>query len=164
MQAQGEFARVENELGMVLELPGQPVKRGTMAHQHIIRMMLADSAARARDMAGLRGNAPRLEELALRDNHRPYLAVAHRAFGVAHSIAGEHVEAVSRLNQAMEIFTDLQMGWQIGRTYFEMGEVARGLAEAERARGFYSQALAAFEAMKAGPDIERTQGVLGTLN
>jgi tetratricopeptide (TPR) repeat protein len=164
MQAQGEFARVENELGAVLDLPGQPVKRGTMAHQHIIHMMLADSAAMARDMAGLRRNAPRLEELARRDDHRPYLAVAHRAFGVAHSLAGEQVEAVSRLNQAMAIFVDLEMGWQVGRTYFEMGEVARHLADVERARSYYDQALAAFEVMKAKPDIERTRRAMATLN
>lgn len=164
MKAQGEFAQVENELGTVLELPGQPVKRGTMAHQHIVYMMLTDSAAQAEDLDRLQLYAPKLEELAIRDDHRPYLAVAHRATAVAHRLAGEYVEAVTRLNQAMEIFSELDMGWQVGRTYFEMGEVARNLGETERAQGFYNQALTAFEAKKATPDIERTRTLLGALN
>jgi tetratricopeptide (TPR) repeat protein len=164
MKAQGEFAQVESELSAVLELPGQPVKRGTMAHQHIVYMMLTDSAAQAEDLGRLQVYAPKLEELAIRDDHQPYLAVAHRAMGVAHRLAGENVEAVTRLNQAMEIFTSLEMGMQVGRTYFEMGEVARNLGEAERAQGFYNEALTAFEAMKATPDIDRTRALLGTLN
>ena len=164
MQAQGEFAHVENELGTVLELPGQPVKRGTMSHQHIVYMMLTDSAAQDQDVDKLRLYAPKLEELATRDDHQPYLAVAHRALGVAHRLAGEHVEAVTRLNQAMEIFTKVEAGWQIGRTYYEMGEVARSLSDNDRARGYFNQALAAFEAMKAIPDINRARGALGALN
>lgn len=164
MQAQGEFAHVEKELGSVLSLPGQPVKRGTMAHQHIVYMMLTDSAAQVQDAERIHEYAPKLEELATRDNHRPYLAVAHRALGVSHRLAGEHGEAVSRLNQAMEIFTELEAGWQIGRTYYEMGEVARSLSDMTRARNYYNQALAAFEAMKAMPYVERTQKALDILN
>lgn len=164
MKAQGEFAQVENELSTVLELPGQPVKRGTMAHQHIVYMMLTDSAAQAEDLGRLQLYAPKLEELAIRDDHQPYLAITHRSIGVAHRLAGEHIEAVTRLNQAMEIFTALDMGWQIGRTYFEMGEVARSLSEVERAKGYYNQALAVFEKMKATPYLERTRASLGALN
>ena len=114
MKAQGEFAQVENELSTVLELPGQPVKRGTMAHQHIVYMMLTDSAAQAEDLDRLQLYAPKLEELALQDDHKPYQAMAHRSLGVEHRLAGEYVEAVTRLNQAMEIFNELEMGWQVG--------------------------------------------------
>jgi tetratricopeptide (TPR) repeat protein len=135
-----------------------------MAHQHIVYMMLTESAAQARDAGRLQLYAPKLEELATQDDHQPYLAVAHRAAGVAHNLAGEPVEAVARLNQAMEIFTKLETGWQIGRTYYEMGEVARSLSDVGRAKGYFIQALAAFEAMKAMPDIERTRAALGALN
>ncbi len=148
----------------MLELPGQPVKRGTMAHQHIVYMMMTDSAAQSRDAERLQLYAPKLEELATRDDHLPYLAVAHRAQAIAHRLAGESVEAVARLNQAMDIFTKLETGWQIGRTYFEMGEVARLMSDLRRAQGYFNQALAAFEAMKAMPDIERTRAALGALN
>jgi tetratricopeptide (TPR) repeat protein len=134
-----------------------------MAHQHIVYMMMADSAMQARDATRLQQYAPKLEELALRDDHQPYLAVAHRAVGVAHMLAGEHVEAVARLNKAMDIFSNLEAGWQIGRTYFAMGELARSLSEKERAQDYFSQALSAFAAMKAMPDIERTQTALASL-
>jgi hypothetical protein len=79
LQAQGEFALVKEELEEALNLPGQPVKRGTMAHKHIIFMMLTDSPAQLRDRVTLGFYAAKLEELALRDDHCPYLAVAHRA-------------------------------------------------------------------------------------
>ena len=163
LQAQGEFAPIQEQLAPALELPGQPVKRGTMAHQHIVYMMMADSAAQARDEAELQRYASKLEELALQDEHQPYLAVAHRALGVAHWLGGEHVEAVARLNEAMDIFTKLEASWQIGRTYFEMGEVARSLSDTGRAQDYFNRALAAFEVMKASPDIERTRAALGTL-
>ena len=135
-----------------------------MAHQHIVYMMMADAAAQARDSAGLQRYAPKLEALALQDNHQPYLGIAHRAFGIAHLLAGQHVEAVKRLNKAMEIFAKLEFVWQIGRTYFEMGEVARSLADANRARDYFNRALTAFETIKAVPDSERTRAALGALN
>ena len=64
-----------------------------------------------------------LEKLASRDNHRLYLAIAHRALGVGHRLAGEHAAAETRLKQALELFTKLGARWQIGRTLFELGEL-----------------------------------------
>ena len=89
-----------------------------MAHEHIVYMMLVDAAAQAGDEAAIRKFAPRLEELALRDDHKPYLAVAQRAWGIALRIAGEHEEADSRLQKALMIFEELESRWQIGRTQF----------------------------------------------
>jgi tetratricopeptide (TPR) repeat protein len=134
-----------------------------MAHQHIIYMMMTEAAAQTKDLERLQLLVPKLEELATRDDHLPYLAIAHRAKGIAHRVAGDPVQAVTHLNKAMEIFTKLQTGWQIGRTYFEMGEVARSMSDLARAQGYFNQALAAFEAMKAMPDIERTRVALGAL-
>ncbi len=130
----------------------------------IVYMMMTEAAAKAQDLGRLQLLAPKLEELATRDDHMAFLAVAHRAQGIAHRLAGEPVEAVARLNQAMDIFTELETGWQIGRTYFEMGEVALSMSDVGRAQGYFNQALASFEAMKAMPDIERTQAALGALN
>ena len=53
-----------------LVLSGQPVKRGTMAHMHIVYMMLVDTAAKARDAETIRKYAPLLEELAKRDQRK----------------------------------------------------------------------------------------------
>jgi tetratricopeptide (TPR) repeat protein len=135
-----------------------------MAHQHIVYMMMADSAVQAGEVDAIQRNATKLEELALQDDHLPYLAVAWRALGVSHRLVGETVEAVDRLNKALEIFVKLEAGWQIGRTYHELGEVARSVSEVGRAGEYFNHALSAFESMNAIPDIERTRAALGALN
>ena len=146
-----------------LQRPGQPVKRGTMAHRHDVYMLLADSAAQLRDAAALQEYTPQLEELAERDGHRLYLAIAHRAWGVAHRLAGKHAEAEARLNQAMELFGAMETGWQIGRTLFEMGELDLARMDQSGARDHFSRGLAVFEAMKAVPEVERTRAALEAL-
>ena len=143
-----------------LQRPGQPVKRGTMAHRHDVYMLLADTAAQLRDTAALQQYTPPLEELAARDGHRLYLAIAHRCWGVVQTVAGKHAEAEGRLNQAMELFGELGTAWQIGRTLVEMAELALAQLDQARARGHFSRALAEFEAMKAMPDVERTRAAL----
>lgn len=147
-----------------LETPGQPIKNGSMPHEHSVYMMLVDSAAQARDEVVIRRYAPQLEQLALRDTHRPYLAIAHRAWGVAHRLAGEHVEAETRLRQALELFEGLQARWQIGRTLIESAELDLARSDPEKARDHYSQALAEFEAMQARPDAERARLALRTVS
>ena len=127
-----------------------------MAHDHEIYMILSDTAAELRDMDALRKYAPTLEQLASRDNHRLYLAIAHRATGVWHRLAGEHIEAEHHLKEALGLATKLRARWQIGRTLFELGELHRSRSQ-EKAREYYSQALGAFEEMQAVPYAERTR-------
>ena len=148
-----------------LKTSGQPVKRGTMAHEHDVYTILADIAAQQGDAAALRQYAPLAEELAARDGHRLYLAIAHRAWGVARRLAGPsgYVEAEAQLNQALEVFQQLGTRWQAGRTLAEMGELALARSNAGAARDCFSQALAAFEAMQAVPDAARTRAVLKSL-
>jgi hypothetical protein len=85
-----------------------------MAHDHDIYMTLADTAVELRDADALRKYAQTLENLASRDNHRLYLAIAHRALGVEHRLAGEHAPAETRLRQALELFTKLVSGAKRG--------------------------------------------------
>ena len=160
MQAQSEFALIRDRLVPALELPGQPVKRGTMAHKHIIYMMLADTAAQVGDEAAIREYAPLLEELANRDDHQPYLAIAHRVWGVAYRLAGEYAEAEARLDRALELFDELKFRWQYGRTLFELGQLAYAKAEADAAQDYFSQARVVFEEMGAIPDVTRTNEVI----
>src|SRR6185436_19974549 len=99
-----------------LKMSGQPVKRGTMAHDHDVYMLLTEAAVQRRDADAMRHYLPRLEELAVRDGHRLYLAIAQRAWGVADFLAEEHAGAEVHLNQALELFDELKTHWQIGRT------------------------------------------------
>jgi len=133
-----------------------------MAHDHEIYMILADTAVELRDMDALRKYAQPLETLASRDNHRLYLAIAHRAIGVEHRLAGEHAPAEARLRQALELFTKVGARWQIGRTLFELGELNL-IHSRPKAREYYSQALGAFEEIQAAPNAERTRIALNSL-
>jgi tetratricopeptide (TPR) repeat protein len=133
-----------------------------MAHEHIVYMMLVDSAVRAGDETAIRQFAPQLEELALRDDHKPYLAVAHRAWGVAHRLAEEYQEAETRLEKALEIFEEIKTRWQIGRTLFELGELAMAKADGGAAQSYFSRAQDLFEELGAGPDMIRTQTMIET--
>ena len=143
---------------------GQPVNFGTMAHDHEIYMTLADTAVELRDADALRKYAPDLETLASRDSHRLYLAIAHRALGIAHRLEGEHSEAENRLRQALELFTKLGARWQIGRTLFELGELSfEGSQKETKAREYFAQALGAFEEIQATQNAERTRAALNSL-
>ena len=135
-----------------------------MAHEHIVYMMLVDSATRAGDEGTIRRYVPKLEELAVRDDHKPYLAVAHRALGVAHRLAGVYSDAESRLEQALELFEELGTRWQVGRTLFELGELAMTKTDGGAAQSYFSRAQELFEEMGARPDMIRSQARIESLN
>ncbi len=125
--------------------------------------MYLDLAVRQRDKAALRRYAPLAEESAVRDGHFLHQASVHRAWGVLYRLQGEYAAAEARLNQALEQFQELETRWQIGRTLFELGELAQARTDPVAARNYFSGALAAFGGMKAVPDMVRTQAALESL-
>jgi tetratricopeptide (TPR) repeat protein len=133
-----------------------------MAHDHEIYMTLTDTAVELRDVDALRKYAPELEKLASRDNHILYLAIAYRALGVGHRLAGEHAAAENKLKEALNLFIKLGTRWQIGRTLFELGEANLTRSNA-KAREYYSQALGSFEEIQAAPNAEQTRIALNSL-
>lgn len=134
-----------------------------MAHEHIVYMMLVDSAAIARDKTTILKYAPLLEELAIRDEHQPYLAIAHRAYGIAHWMTKEYEQSEDRLQQALKIFEDIGLRWQRGRTLYDMGELAKLRGKNDLSREMFTQALVEFEGVQANPDAERTRALLGEI-
>lgn len=130
---------------------------------HDIYATLVDMAVLQHDEAGIRHYAPQAEELAVRYGHTLYQAVAHRAWGVAHRLAGEYLEAEVRLKQALNLFSNLNTRWQIGRTLFELGELAAVQMSLHKARDYLTRAQGAFEDMRAAPDMARTQAALERL-
>jgi hypothetical protein len=154
---------MSSTLEAALDKSGQPVKRGTMAHDHHVYMLLTESAASRRDAAALARYAPRLAELAERDDHRLYAAIAHRALGVAERLAGSLDSAAAHLNQAMQEFTLLNTGWQVGRTECELAEVDLAHGDRTAAREHLERALAAFDALQAAPDVERMRAALAEI-
>jgi len=154
---------MKEQVDRAMELSGQPVKRGSMAHDHDVYMVLADAAAQSQDVDAIKQYAPRLEELATRDGHKLYLAIAHRAHGIAQCLAGEHAKAEGRLNDALKIFDELGTRWQIGRTLFALGELETARSKKPKAREYFTRALAEFESLEANPDIERAHAALKKL-
>jgi tetratricopeptide (TPR) repeat protein len=158
--AEGEFALVTQQL----EAARKKDVRLEFGGDHDILTALADCAAQQRDLNALRKYAPLAEAANAPLGHRLYTAITHRAWGVAHTLAGEYPRAEGRLQQALEIFTSYQARWQIGRTLFEMGVLARAQGEAERARDYFTRALTAFEEMGAVPLAARTRAALEGLS
>ena len=82
---------------------------------------------------------------------------AERALGVGARLAGRYAEAAAHLNAALSAFTELGMGWQAGRTRFELGALAEAQAQTGAAREHYAAALDDFEALGAAPMAERAR-------
>ena len=155
--AEGEFALVQKYLEIAIN------KTAAWVGEHDLYAMLADTAVQQRDETALQKYAPLAEEFASRYDHKLYLAIAHRAWGVAHRLAGQHTEARTRLQQALEFFQQLDTRWQVGRTFFELGELDLARKESIDAHEQFSRALSAFETMSALPDIVRTREKIAIL-
>jgi tetratricopeptide (TPR) repeat protein len=155
--AEGEFALVRKHLEGVLDQTAEWVG------DHDLYAMLVDAAAQQRDQVALGRYAPLAEETAARYEHTLYQGVADRAFGVARRLAREYGEAEARLEQALELFVGLGTGWQMGRTLFELGELAQARNDAAAAQDYFTRALAEFEKLGAAPDAARTQAALESL-
>jgi len=157
LMGQGEFAHVRQHLEAAIG------GSASWVGDHDIYATLVDAATLADDAATIRQYAPRAEELAALHCHALYQAIVHRAWGVAHRLAGAHADAHARLHQALAVFARLNTRWQMGRTLFELGELAVAQANTNEARDYFSRALAAFEAMRAAPDVARTHARLESL-
>jgi tetratricopeptide (TPR) repeat protein len=155
---EGEFALVRHHLEIAVS------QSGSWLGDHDMYTTLVDVAALQRDEAAIRQYAPRAEALADELGHQLYQATVHRAWGVAHRLAGEYAESQARLNQALKIFSGLSTRWQTGRTLFELGELAAARQQPVDARDYYNRALSDFNAMRAIPDGARTWAALEALH
>lgn len=159
--AEGEFALMQQHLEATLKLSS--ALHAAPSVDHDVYAMLVDAAAQQRDPIGLEKYAPLAEETAARIDHKLHLAIAQRAWGVKHSLAGEYPQAEARFKEALDIFTAYPAPWQIGRTLFEMAELARLQMKTEQARDYYSRALSTFEGLHAAPYAARTRAALERL-
>jgi tetratricopeptide (TPR) repeat protein len=164
MKFGGEFALMKEHLEAAFARSNAPLKWGSMPTEPELYVLLTDSAAEQRDESALREFAPILEELASRNGHKLYEAVAHRASGVAHTIAGEYTQAQARLEQSLALLRALDTRWQIGRTLYEFGDLASRQGDLPSARAYFSQALAHYEELRAAPYVERTRSRQALVN
>lgn len=152
--AEGEFALIHKygKAGLI-----RPSKGWATFGDHDLYSLLVDAAMIQRDETALRQYISLAEESARRYDHKLYQAIAHRARGVLHHLAGEYAEAEAQLNQALELFSNMNTHYQIGRTLFELGEIAAALTETDRARGYFYRALEVFESIQAITDVARVR-------
>lgn len=160
--AESEFALVRDYLAVASNKP--LTARGLLFHDNELYAMFADLAVQQRDEAALHQYAQLAEATAARDGHILHQASAHRAWGVLHRLQADYAAAEARLNQALELFQGLETRWQIGRTLYELGELAQAQTDPVGARGYFTRALASFEEMKAAPDMARTRAALESLD
>jgi tetratricopeptide (TPR) repeat protein len=151
--AEGEFAQVRKYMDIALALG----KEIGWIGDHDLYAMLADAAAQVLNSAALKQYAPLAEEMAVRYDHKLYQAIVHRAWGVAHRLDGENDAAEVRFTQALEIFKTLGTRWQIGRTLYELGELASSQGNNAAAREHFSDALTAFEEVGALPNSNQAR-------
>lgn len=154
MTGEGEFALIKQYLENALHTSTSWM--GT----HDVYAALVDVAAVHYDEAVIRQYAPQAEDLAMRHGHALYQAVIDRAWGVAHRLAGEYDAAAVQLNRALAILRGLGARWQIGRTLYELGQLAVTQGYRDSAHAHFIQALAAFETMRAAPDVERVKAAI----
>jgi hypothetical protein len=137
--AAGEFAQITTYL------ESAPKQGSEWVGDHDLYAALVDTAVRERNLARIRRYVPLAEETATRYGHRLYQAIASRARGVLHLMENEPKLAQVRLEQALNIFTELETHWQIGRTYFELFDLAKSSGEKEKAKNYLSLSQSAFE-------------------
>jgi len=115
------------------------------------------------DEARLRQNATELERLAKQSGHKLNQGVAHRAWGVSHTRAGEYTQASERLNMALAQFEALGTRWQAGLTLCELGELALLQTDTASALIYLNRALQALEELRAIPDATKVRQRLASL-
>lgn len=159
--AEGEFARTQRHLSAGLKIAadaGAPPQGG-----HDLYTLLVDTAVLERDADALRKYAGLAEQAARSIDHQLNLGIAHRAWGVAHTLAGEFAEAQSRLEQALQVFSAYPAPWQVGRTLFELALLAKAAGQKDKARAHLAKALDAFEGLQAVPDVRKAREALAAL-
>ena len=158
--AEGEFALIHEygKAGL-----SRPSKGWATFGDHDIYSLLVDAAASQRDETALRQYVPLAEESAGRYDHKLYRAIAQRARGVLHRLTGDYVEAKSELDQALELFNDMNTRYQTGRTLFELGELSAAQKNTDTARDHFIRALEAFESLQAVTEMVRVRVALEIL-
>lgn len=158
---QGEFALVKEHLTRAIQKP--PIGWNPVG-DHEIYVALADIAVIHRDEKLLSTYAAPSYEISLSLSHTLYHAVALRALGILDWLNHDYPEAEARLRESCHLFQQLGTNWQIGRTFFDLGEVSTALGKMEEAKEYFLQALSAFEMMGARPFVNKTLEHLDCLN
>lgn len=158
MKAEGEFAQVKQHIEEALKTP--PL----FLTDRVLLLSLVDVAGEHAKIETLIKYVPMVEEDLNDTNHPLHKAIYSRAAGVLHTLQGDYQQAEEKLGQALEEFQGLGALWQIGRTHHELGQLDIAQKNPSQAKEHFSDALKAFEKIRAVPAIERTKVVLQNIS
>jgi hypothetical protein len=157
LAAKGEFDPIQEHLAKALD------KKVDWVGDHDLYAMLVDGAAQNLDAEAIAKFAPLAEETARRTDHKLYLSLTHRAWGVLHRLSGEFDEAESRLTASRALCERLGARWQLGRTLVELGRLSIARGEVDDGRQHLEGAHALFDELGATPEIVRVRQELASL-
>lgn len=126
----------------------------------ILYSILVDTAVIEEDLEKLNEHTPWLENQAKRHGHKLFEAITLRAQAVANRLGHNHKQAVKQLKEAEVIFLAMDTKWQIGRTYYEFGNLYASQDNKAEAERYFEQAIECFELIDALPDAESTKAAL----
>lgn len=78
-----------------------------------------------------------------------------RLVGVGHAKADKFDKGVKKLNQALQLFEDMETHWQQGRMLDALGDLYMKQEESKKAIEAYKQAIALFEGMQAQYNMDK---------
>jgi hypothetical protein len=140
----GEFAQVKEHLQAASKKPSVGWKP---VGDHEVYVLLADIGAIHKDKALLSAYALRSDEISLSLNHLLYHAIALRALAILDWLDHNFVRAEERLKESWQLFQRLETYWQIGRTLYDLGELAAVMGKHDEAKTYFTQAKAAYRIM-----------------
>jgi len=129
----------------------------------IFYSLLIDTAALEEDLDKLKEYTPWLVSESGRHDHQLFQAVALRAQAVINRLGRNFKPARNQLQDAVSAFETLETNWQLGRTYMELGSLARAQNDQGSAGQHYQTAMDFFESLSAIPDLQRARQALDSL-
>jgi len=158
LKAEGEFAQVKQFLD-------EGLSRITEINPDMVfYSLLVDTAVLEEDAKNLKEYTPRLLDQANQNGHKLFKAVALRSLAVADRLDGKYKPAQNQLEEAEAIFQDMETNWQLGRTYYEFGQLMVAQDNPAEAKKQFEKAVHCFESIGALPDAERTQFAIESLS
>ncbi len=124
---------------------------------HTVVLQFACQAGEWRHVDELGGT---VHEQARRSGGRRFLALNCRALGIHCRELGQLDEAVRLLVEATDLFRALDCRYELGSALRELALARRLQGHAEDTARLLEQALACFEALEAGPDVQRTRALM----
>jgi DNA-binding CsgD family transcriptional regulator len=153
--AQGDLEAATGAIKRIAAVTAEPLQRATLLPAYVEIMLASGDLDEAREAA-------RELEATSAASGRPMVAgLAAYAIGAVELVAGDAAAAVSSLQRARGIWQELDAPYEVARTQVLAALACRELGDQDTARVELEAARASLQALGAGPDVKRVDGLLG---